>query len=61
VFPVAELAARVDAVDEAKVRSLAGRLFSGARPAIAAIGPLHRLASYGDIAAEFASRSANPT
>ena len=61
VFPVAELAAKVDAVDAAKVRSLAGRLFSGARPAIAAIGPLHRLASYSDIAAEFASRSANPT
>lgn len=60
VLPVAELAARVDAVDAAKVRSLAERLFSGVRPAMAAIGPLHRLASYDDIAAEFAIRSANP-
>jgi predicted Zn-dependent peptidase len=49
---VEEIVAKVDAVDAAAVRRVTARLLAG-RPAVAALGPIGRLASYGDIAARF--------
>jgi predicted Zn-dependent peptidase len=51
---VEELIAKVEAVDVEAVRRVAHRVFSGARPAVAAVGALESLASYDEIAARFA-------
>jgi len=51
---VEELIAKVEAVDVDAVRRVAHRVFSGARPAVAAVGALESLASYEEIAARFA-------
>lgn len=50
--PLEELVRRIDAVDADAVVRLAGRLSKG-RPAVAAMGPIAKLASYDDIAAKF--------
>jgi len=52
-IPPAEVVSRIEAVDAATVRRVAGRILGGGPPAVAAIGPLQRLASYDDIAARF--------
>ena len=51
-LPLQELIERIDAVDADAVTRLAARL-AGGRPAIAAMGPIGKLASYDDIAARF--------
>jgi predicted Zn-dependent peptidase len=48
-----EIVERIDAVDAAAVRRVASRIASHAKPTVAAIGPLQRLASYDEIAARF--------
>jgi predicted Zn-dependent peptidase len=53
-IPVEELIERIDAVDVAAVRRVAGRIFAAANPAVAALGPIAGLASQGEIAARFA-------
>ena len=53
-IPVEELIARIDAVDVAAVRRVAGRIASGGVPAVAALGPIADLASQAEIAARFA-------
>ena len=53
-IPVEELMERIDAVDVAAVRRVAGRIFTTANPAVAALGPIAGLASQGEIAARFA-------
>jgi len=52
-IPPAEVVSRIEAVDAAAVRRVAGRILSAGAPTVAAIGPLRRLASYDDIAAKF--------
>ena len=53
VLPIAELVARVEAVDAEKVKSVATRLFDHAAPVVAAVGPVGKLASYDSIAEKF--------
>ncbi len=53
-IPVAEMAARIDAVDVASVERVANRLLRGRRPAVAALGPIEGLESHDSIAARFA-------
>ncbi|HZD25522.1 MAG TPA: pitrilysin family protein, partial [Alphaproteobacteria bacterium] len=52
--PLAEIVERIDAVDVAAVHRALHRILDGGRPAVAALGPLGRLASYEAIAARFA-------
>lgn len=51
---VDELVAKVDAVDEAAVRRFARQTLTRSKPALAALGPLSKLAPYDKIAAYFA-------
>ena len=53
-IPVEELISRIDAVDVAAVRRVAGRIATAGSPAVAALGPIAGLASQDDIAARFA-------
>ena len=53
VLPISELTERVDAVDAARVRALAERLFEHVAPVVAAVGPVDKLASYDQIAQKF--------
>ncbi len=53
VLPIAELVARVEAVDAEKVKSVATRLFDHAAPVVSAVGPVGKLASYDSIAEKF--------
>ncbi|MBM3489069.1 MAG: insulinase family protein [Alphaproteobacteria bacterium] len=53
-IPPDELVAKIDQVDAAAVRRVAARITGAGRPAVAAVGPLARLASYEAIAARFA-------
>lgn len=53
VLPISELIDRVDAVDAARVRALAERLFQHAAPVVAAVGPVEKLAPYEEIAQRF--------
>src|SRR5690606_34394287 len=50
---VEELIAKVDEVDQEAVKNCARRLFTGAKPAISAVGAVENLASYDEIAAKF--------
>ncbi len=53
-IPLEELISRIDAVDVAAVRRVAGRIATAGHPAVAALGPIAGLASQADIAARFA-------
>lgn len=53
VLPVAELIEKVDAVDAAALRRFAERVMRVGAPALAALGPVARLAGYEAIAAKF--------
>lgn len=53
-IPVEELISRIDAVDVAAVRRVAGRIATAGSPAVAALGPIAGLASQAEIAARFA-------
>ena len=53
IVPVEEIVAKIEAVDEAAVRRVAGRILSS-RPTVAAVGPAGRLESYDAIAGRFA-------
>ncbi len=44
-----EVIAAVDGIDADRVRQVAGRLFAGATPALAALGPVGRLADYDSL------------
>jgi predicted Zn-dependent peptidase len=50
---IAELIARIDAVDASRVNALAARVLTGIRPAMAAVGAITSLAPYERIAARF--------
>ena len=50
---ISELIARIDAVDAAEVRALAGRVLAGSQPAMGAVGVITSLAPYERIAARF--------
>lgn len=52
--PITETVAKIDAVDEAAIRRVVGRLRAG-RPTVAAVGPLSALESYEDLALRFAA------
>jgi predicted Zn-dependent peptidase len=52
--PLGEIVEKIDAVDESAVKRVISGVTGGKKPTIAAIGPLSRLASYGEIAAHFA-------
>lgn len=53
VLPVAELIAKLDAVDAAAVRNFASRVMETERPAMAAVGPVAKLESYDSFAQRF--------
>jgi len=53
-IPIDELIAKIDAVDAAAVRRVAGRITGMGNPAVAALGPIAGLASQAEIAARFA-------
>jgi predicted Zn-dependent peptidase len=53
IVSVEEIVAKIEAVDEAAVRRVAGRILSS-RPTVAAVGPAGRLESYDAIAERFA-------
>ncbi len=52
-LPLQELVAKVDAVDAAAVRRVAGRILGTAAPALAALGPVAGLEPYDRFAARF--------
>ena len=52
-LPVQDIVAQVDRVDAAAVRRIARRVATAGRPAVAAIGPIGKLAGYEAIAAKF--------
>ncbi len=54
-IPVDELVAKIDAVDTVRLRELAGRIFTGSTPTLAAIGPIERLAHRDRIAERLGS------
>jgi predicted Zn-dependent peptidase len=54
ILDTSEIIAAVDAVDEAAVQRVAGRILKGGAPAVAAVGPVGALASHDRIAAQFA-------
>jgi predicted Zn-dependent peptidase len=54
VLPVEEILARVEAIDAAAVRALAGRVLSGSKLSVGAIGPLTGLANRARLAESFA-------
>ena len=54
-IPVDELVAKIDAVDVVRLRELAGRIFTGSTPTLAAIGPIERLAHRDRIAERLGS------
>ena len=51
---IAELIARIDAVEAAQVSALARRVLTGSPPALSAVGTIRSLAPYETIAARFA-------
>jgi len=51
---IAELIARIDAVEAKEVSALAARVLGGSRPALGAVGAIRSLAPYERIAARFA-------
>ncbi|HEY1836230.1 MAG TPA: pitrilysin family protein [Rhizomicrobium sp.] len=53
VLPLAEVIAKLDAVDASSVRRFGERVMATARPATAAVGPLGKLESYDSFAARF--------
>ncbi|WP_114393959.1 M16 family metallopeptidase [Oleisolibacter albus] len=53
VIPTSEVIARIDAVDAAAVKRVAGRIF-GSRPTLTALGPLAGLEAYDRVAARLA-------
>ena len=53
-IPVAEIVAKIDAVDGAGAARAAQRIVASGPPVIAALGPITQLASYDAIAAKFA-------
>ena len=53
VLPAAEIIEKVDAVTVEDAKNLAGRLFFGVTPSIAALGPLKKLDPFDRIAARF--------
>ena len=53
-LPIAEMIARVDAIDADAVCRTARRILQGGRPTVAALGPLNGLESHDAIAARFA-------
>ncbi|ORE97427.1 pitrilysin family protein [Aurantimonas sp. 22II-16-19i] len=55
VIPNEELIARLDAITAPRLADLAGRIFSGSRPTLAAIGPLSRLPDLDDICGRLAA------
>ena len=52
--PIAETVAKIDAVDAAAIRRVAGLLRSG-KPTVAAVGPLQALESYERLSDRFAA------
>ena len=52
-IPIDEIVAKIDQVDTAAIRRIAGRVMSSAKPSLAAIGPLSRLESYDTLTARF--------
>jgi predicted Zn-dependent peptidase len=58
VLSVEELIARVDAVDAAALKNLAGRIMRAGNPAIAAVGPVKRLESRDAFARRFGRSAA---
>ncbi|MEX0582487.1 MAG: pitrilysin family protein [Sneathiella sp.] len=53
ILPAAEIVEKVDAVTVQDAKDLAGRLFFGVTPSIAALGPLKKLDPFDRIAARF--------
>ena len=51
VIPNADLIARLDAITAPRLADLAGRIFSGSTPTLAAIGPVSRLPDLGELGA----------
>ena len=56
VIPNAELIARLDAITAPRLADLAGRIFSGSTPTLAAIGPVSRLPDLGELGARLDRR-----
>lgn len=52
-IPVEELVAKIDAITVGDVRSLAGDIFTGSRPTVAAVGALDGMAGYDTLAERF--------
>ncbi len=55
---VEEMVEKLDAIDANEVRRFAGRMMNGARPTIAALGPVSRLESYDFFASRFGEQPA---
>jgi predicted Zn-dependent peptidase len=53
VLPATEIVEKIEAVSVAQVKQLAGRLFTGVTPTIAAMGPIGKLDDFDKIAARF--------
>ncbi len=53
VLTIAEMTARLDAVDAAAVRRFGARVLEGGNPAIAAVGPVSHLESHDAFARRF--------
>jgi len=56
LIPVDELVARINAITVADVRNLAGDIFTGSRPTVAAVGAPVGMMGHDDIAARFGVR-----
>jgi predicted Zn-dependent peptidase len=52
-LPISEISEKIDAVTVEDTEKLAGRLFFGVTPTVAALGPLKNLDSFDRIAAKF--------
>jgi predicted Zn-dependent peptidase len=58
VIPLAELIAKLDAVEATDVRRFGERMMNTARPSLAVVGPHVKLESYGTFAARFGAEAA---
>ena len=58
-IPAAELNERLAAISTARLRELAGRLFTGTVPTLAAVGPVDRVMRQREIAERMGAKVAN--
>jgi len=56
IIPVEEMVEKIEAIDVARIRNLAERIFTGSVPTLAAVGAVDDLMGHAEVAARFGAR-----